>query len=215
MNKLKEFRLRRKETLDFVSEQTGINRSTLNRYENNKSEPKLATWQKLAKYYGVSIPYLQGLTEIEKVPTDFKPFDSTLSLETPIPEKLPKGTTANDIEMSQFVKLQGEKASELFKILLPKELQKEMDDDFPNYGLRTGYVMSMEQASNAFLATMTGSETPTKTAVDKLLYSILESVNDLNDDHNLNLENFIERLLELQKEFTSPKKYEDKQVPWN
>lgn len=63
MNRIKQLRLERKETLDFVSEQTGINRSTLNRYENGTSEPKLSTWRKLMEYFGVSFEYLVGWTD--------------------------------------------------------------------------------------------------------------------------------------------------------
>ncbi|WP_203617273.1 helix-turn-helix domain-containing protein [Fructobacillus tropaeoli] len=63
MNRIKQLRLERKETLDFLSNKTGINRSTLNRYENNKSEPKLATWRKLMEYFDVSFEYLVGWTD--------------------------------------------------------------------------------------------------------------------------------------------------------
>lgn len=35
--------------------------NTISQYENGKREPKLEIWQKMADYFGVSVPYLQGL----------------------------------------------------------------------------------------------------------------------------------------------------------
>lgn len=60
MNRLKEMREVRGYTLDDVEGLTGIKRGTYSNYENGNTEPKLKTWQKLADFYGVSVPYLQG-----------------------------------------------------------------------------------------------------------------------------------------------------------
>lgn len=60
MNRLKELRNQRKLTLDDIETKTGIKRGTYSNYENNKTEPKLATWQKLADYFNVSVPYIRG-----------------------------------------------------------------------------------------------------------------------------------------------------------
>lgn len=60
MNRLKELRKNKNYTLDDIEELTGIKRGTYSNYENGKTEPKLKTWQKLADFYGVSVPYLQG-----------------------------------------------------------------------------------------------------------------------------------------------------------
>lgn len=62
MNRLKELRNQRKLTLDDIEAKTGIKRGTYSNYENNKTEPKLATWQKLADFFEVPVTYLQGLT---------------------------------------------------------------------------------------------------------------------------------------------------------
>lgn len=45
-----------KKEMDF-----SISSNALGKYERGKREPKLETWQKLADYFGVPIPYLQGL----------------------------------------------------------------------------------------------------------------------------------------------------------
>lgn len=62
-NRLKELRKEKGYTLNDIARDTGIKRGTYNNYENGKTEPKLATWKKLADYFDVPIPYLQGITE--------------------------------------------------------------------------------------------------------------------------------------------------------
>ena len=60
MNRLKELRKEKGLTLGEIQSKTGINRGTYNDYENGTTEPKLETWQALADYFNVSVPYLQG-----------------------------------------------------------------------------------------------------------------------------------------------------------
>ncbi|CAK1227610.1 Transcriptional regulator [Fructobacillus tropaeoli] len=59
-NRLKGLRKEKGYTLNEIAQYTGITRSTCNDYENGKTEPKLATWEKLAKFYGVEPAYLVG-----------------------------------------------------------------------------------------------------------------------------------------------------------
>lgn len=42
----------------------GIPSNTLSQYETGKREPRLETWKKLANFWEVSVPYLQGLDQI-------------------------------------------------------------------------------------------------------------------------------------------------------
>lgn len=65
MNRLKEVRKQKGLTLNEVGEKVGLKNNTLSQYENNKREPKLETWQKLAKLFDVSVPYLQGESNIK------------------------------------------------------------------------------------------------------------------------------------------------------
>ncbi|CAK1248825.1 Transcriptional regulator [Fructobacillus fructosus] len=64
-NRLKELRKEKKLSLVAIEKQTGIKRSTFSDYENGKTEPKLATWQKLADFFDVDVGYLQGITTIK------------------------------------------------------------------------------------------------------------------------------------------------------
>ena len=59
-NRLKQLRKEKGLTLDDIQSQTGIKRGTYNNYENGTTKPKLETWQALANYFNVSVPYLQG-----------------------------------------------------------------------------------------------------------------------------------------------------------
>ena len=64
-NRLKELRNQRKLTLDDIEEKTGIKRGTYSNYENNKTEPKIETWKKLADYFGTSVSYIRGDLDTE------------------------------------------------------------------------------------------------------------------------------------------------------
>ena len=70
-NRIKELRTKHNYTLDDMEEKTGIKRGTYSNYEYGKTEPKLETWQKLASFFHVSVPYLQGFININ-IPNDLK-----------------------------------------------------------------------------------------------------------------------------------------------
>jgi transcriptional regulator with XRE-family HTH domain len=63
-NRIKELRLKTGLTLRALGEKVGLANSTLSQYETGKREPRFETWQKLANYFGVSVPSLMGLDEI-------------------------------------------------------------------------------------------------------------------------------------------------------
>lgn len=67
MNKIKEIRQQAQLTLDEVSSGTGINRATLNRYENGNTEPKMSALEKLSDYFKVSIAELTGINVIDEI----------------------------------------------------------------------------------------------------------------------------------------------------
>lgn len=63
MNRLKELRQKNNLTLKELGQKVGMANNTLSQYETGKREPKLETWQALADFFNVSVPYLQGIDE--------------------------------------------------------------------------------------------------------------------------------------------------------
>ena len=61
MNRIKELRKKNNLTLKQLGQQLNMLDSTLSQYENEKRNPKKEIWQKLANFFGVSVPYLQGI----------------------------------------------------------------------------------------------------------------------------------------------------------
>lgn len=62
-NRLKQVRKKAGLSLAEVGNEIGLATNTISRYENGNREPKLETWQKLAKLFNVTVPYLQGIDD--------------------------------------------------------------------------------------------------------------------------------------------------------
>lgn len=60
MNRLRELRKNHGLTLKELGKKVSMHDNTLSQYETGKRNPSLKTWQQLADFYGVSVPYLQG-----------------------------------------------------------------------------------------------------------------------------------------------------------
>ena len=63
MNRIKEVRKKKDLSLQQVADAVGVGNNTISRYETGKREPKLETWQALANFFDVTVPYLQGIDE--------------------------------------------------------------------------------------------------------------------------------------------------------
>lgn len=61
MNRIKEVRKKKGLSLQQVADAVGVGNNTISRYETGKREPKLETWQALANFFNVTVPYLQGI----------------------------------------------------------------------------------------------------------------------------------------------------------
>jgi transcriptional regulator with XRE-family HTH domain len=67
MKNLKEIRLQNNLTQKELSEQTKIIRQNISRYENGEVEPNISTLIKLADYFNVSVDYLIGHRQNNKI----------------------------------------------------------------------------------------------------------------------------------------------------
>ena len=65
MNRLKELRLNKKISQTDLAKMLGVTRQAISLYESGFRTPKPETWQVLADYFNVSVPYLQGATTYE------------------------------------------------------------------------------------------------------------------------------------------------------
>lgn len=68
MERLKELRTARGLLQKDVAAVLGIDRTTYVKYEKGQSEPSFDILAKLADYFGVSVDYLLGKTDIKKAP---------------------------------------------------------------------------------------------------------------------------------------------------
>ena len=63
-NRLREIRQEKNLSQTDIAKALGVTRQAISLYEKGDRELKLETWQKLADYFNVSVPYLQGLDQI-------------------------------------------------------------------------------------------------------------------------------------------------------
>lgn len=63
INRIKQLRLEKGLSQRKLAEETGISQQSLSFYEKGDRRPKIETWQKLADYFDVPIPYLQGFQD--------------------------------------------------------------------------------------------------------------------------------------------------------
>ena len=70
-NRIKELRKIKQVRQSDVANALHITPAAICLYERGKREPKLEMWQKLASFFHVSVPYLQGFININ-IPNDLK-----------------------------------------------------------------------------------------------------------------------------------------------
>lgn len=62
-NRIKELREKREISQEELANEVNLSNQVISFYENGKREPKIEKWQKLADYFNVSVPYLQGYVD--------------------------------------------------------------------------------------------------------------------------------------------------------
>lgn len=98
-SRLKTLRKENNLTLDELHSKTGISISALSRYEKGTRIPKIEQIQKLADYFGVSVGYLQGVSDV-KVRFEDRVKDSDV---LNITNKVQNKETLNDKEFNFFM----------------------------------------------------------------------------------------------------------------
>ena len=63
MNRIKQLRKEKGLSQAQLAKEVGISNQIISFYENNKREPKIETWQALANFFDVTVPYLQGIDD--------------------------------------------------------------------------------------------------------------------------------------------------------
>ena len=73
-NRIKELREKEGLTQEQLAKKAGLSNQSISFYETNRRKPKIETWERLADFFNVSVPYLQGYAKIS-IPSNLK-FDS-------------------------------------------------------------------------------------------------------------------------------------------
>lgn len=99
-NRIKKIRLKNKIDQQELANALSLTQQAISQYENGKREPKLETWQKLADYFGVTVPYLQGISDI-KDPKEQEDFNKLVKIQ----DKLKHGGKLTDTDKKEIVNL--------------------------------------------------------------------------------------------------------------
>ena len=131
MNRIKEIRQEKKLSQKDLAKKLNISQQAISLYEKGDREPKLETWQKLADFFGVSVPYLQGISDIEDLEpvSTFEKFFASLektpdgkSIKVPVNEML---ALANGLELKTFLKINN--------AIISKQNGELSENDFKKY----------------------------------------------------------------------------------
>lgn len=104
MNRIKELRQSKNLSQAELAERVGITRQGISLYEKGKRTPKLEMWQKLADFFGVSVPYLQGISSVKDAEAfkNFKYFLDYLSKISKLPDEYQENYSIKTDELLAF-----------------------------------------------------------------------------------------------------------------
>lgn len=145
-NRLKELRKKNHLTLKELGEQLGLANNTLSQYETGKREPKLETWQKLAEFFGVSVQYLQGLSDVPNANSNLAAQTTEALLQSFDDETLDKLADKNlPDEIPAETKKELANALKSYKAILSLKGNDSLDATGLTSGLQ-GYYLVIQQA---------------------------------------------------------------------
>lgn len=112
MNRIKEIRQEKNLSQTDIAKALGVTRQAISLYEKGDREPKLETWRKLADFFGVSVPYLQGISKVKDANAfdDFQKFLRSLSEIRRMPDKY-------SIEVNELLAFYAENDRRVFDLL--------------------------------------------------------------------------------------------------
>ncbi|EFB62001.1 hypothetical protein HMPREF9209_1938 [Lactobacillus gasseri 224-1] len=124
----------------------GLANNTLSQYETGKREPKLETWQKLAEFFGVSVQYLQGLSDVPNANSSLAAQTSEALLQSVDDETLDKLADKNlPDEIPPETKKEVANALKSYKAILSLKDNDSLDATGLTSGLQ-GYYLVIQQA---------------------------------------------------------------------
>ena len=131
MNRIKEIRQEKNLSQTDIAKALGVTRQAISLYEKGDREPKLETWQKLADFFGVSVPYLQGISDIKDLETvsTFEKFLESL-------EKTPDGKSTKVPVDEMLALMTGLKLKTFLKInssIISKQNGELSENDLKKY----------------------------------------------------------------------------------
>ncbi len=72
---LKELRIKKGISQQFLADAIGVSQQSINKYENHNVEPDIQTLMALASFFNTSVDYLIGFTQIDHVIEPVLPFE--------------------------------------------------------------------------------------------------------------------------------------------
>lgn len=154
MNRIKELRKKRNLTLRKLGKEVGISFGALGNYENERREPRLKTWKALADYFDVSVPYIQGISEIPSIDKFVKKNEPTqIEIGIPEGESVPEGFSVTDTLEQLSMSNKEKTVSPLLHMLYREEVANEIDDELANFNDRVNYAFAIRLFSDAVLTT--------------------------------------------------------------
>lgn len=131
MNRIKELRKSLGLSIEQLSEELkkadyNISASSISKYERGKRNPKIETWQKLADFFDVSVPYLQGLSNVTYMPWDVT-YEEGSTISRPVTDSNERFKRAMGVLVSGQNKHTSERINKL------KQLSEKLNNDQKNH----------------------------------------------------------------------------------
>lgn len=195
-NRIKDLRLQKGLSQSELAKKVGISNQVISFYENNKREPKIENWQKLADFFGVSVPYLQGTSskkDIIKLLSDGYnegfTYQHSRENENNILASIARSIGSETMQnMVEFQKEYGnlKKVVDLYAELMNLEVPKDEKERVKFFTDKMGFLFEMPEGQRLLHATHSYTDTEVK---ESLLDALLNFTNMLYHSSKLDKTN--------------------------